>query len=402
MGEIGSICEEERCDDFDRLRFFNGQLLSAQDFDLQTQYFKKLNKDQNTYLHGDGVIWGLRVKAINPAGWQVIVEKGVAVDCVGNMMHVESEQVVNLEEIVGSVDPSDEIREFVICIKYREVEGCPVLSTGSHGFCGGAEHENSRIKEGYTLEVYEKKKFKKLFPCLRMLAYTPLFTFFGKKPDTMLAKNIQEASTTYTAMKNAHFAGNLNVVAELMASFAVLERSCEETLHRKMTDLTLQPLPSCSGPHCLPIASVRVGQEDSAITNNMIDLYTRKLAMSTRLLFDLLVSSICALKNTDVRIVPSYRDISTISTISTIGVLGITAAVSIPPTYSFFASVKNAANKEVEWSVDSQGLGVNVGTIDQNGVYRLPQGGAIPGKVTIRAVSKEETSAFDTAIIKIK
>ena len=396
MGKIGSICEEERCDDFDRVKFFNGQLLTAQDFDLQTQYFKKLNKEQNTYLHDDGVIRGLRVKAINPAGWQVIVEKGVAVDCIGNMMHVESEQVVNLEEIVGSVDPSDGIREFVICIKYREVEGCPVLRTGSHGFCGGGEHENSRIKEGYTLEVYEKKRFIKLFPCLRMLTYSPLFPLFEKKSDTALTKNIQEASTTYTAMENAYVSGNLNVVAELMTRFAVLERSCEETLHRNMTDLTLQPLPSCSEPHCLPIASVRVGQEDSAITNRMINLYTRKLAVSTRLIFDLLVSSICAMKKTDVRIVPSYRDIST--TIAS----GITSAVSVPAVYPFFASIKNVANKEVEWSVDSQGLGVNVGTIDQNGIYSPPKSGTIPEKVTVRAVSKEEKSAFDTAIIKIK
>lgn len=396
MGKIGSICEEERCDDFDRLRFFNGQLLTAQDFDLQTQYFKKLNKEQNTYLHGDGVIWGLRVKAIDPAGWQVIVEKGVAVDCSGNMMHVESEQVVNLEEIIGSVDSSEKIREFVVCIKYREVEGCPVLRTGSHGLCGGVEHENSRIKEGYTLEVYEKKRFIKLFPCLRMLAFSPLFSLFEKKTDTALTKNILEASTTYTAMQNAYLTGNLNLVAELMTSFAVLERSCEETLHRKMTDLTLQSFPSCSEPHCLPIALVRVGQEDPAITNRMINLYTRKLAVSTRLLFDLLVSSICALKKIDVRIVPSYRDISTT------GASGNTFAVSVPPAYPFLASVKNAANKEVEWSVDSQGSGVNVGAIDQNGIYTPPQGGTIPGKVTIRAVSKEETSAFDTAIIKIK
>lgn len=91
MQNTRSICEEARCEDFDRVRFFNGQLLTADDFDLQTEYFRKQNKQHNVYLHGDGVIRGLRVRAADPTGWQVIVEKGVAVDCSGNEMHVESD-----------------------------------------------------------------------------------------------------------------------------------------------------------------------------------------------------------------------------------------------------------------------------------------------------------------------
>ena len=402
MQNIRSICEEAKCEDFDRVRFFNGQLLTADDFDLQTEYFRKQNKQHNVYLHGDGVIWGLRVRAADPAGWQVIVEKGAAVDCGGNEMHVRSDQVLNLEEIVGSVSSTTKDREFVICIKYKEEEGCPVPGTSSGDFCGGARYENSRIKDGYSLKVYEKKKFLELVPCLQLLATTPLFPLFEMKIDTALTRDIRRAGSIYTTMQQAYVAGNLNIVGELMSLYLTIQRSCDEKLQRKMIDLTLEPMPSCTEPHCIPIASVTVKPTDTAITNGMIDLYIRKVAVSTRLLFDLLVSSICALQKTDVRIVPSYRDIST----AVVQVLNLLTnnldTSSEATTCEFFASVKNAANKEVKWSVISQGTGVDVGTIENNGIYIKPKGDTIPESVVIKAVSKEDETAYDTATVKIK
>ena len=402
MQNTRSICEEARCEDFDRVRFFNGQLLTADDFDLQMEYFRKQNKQHNVYLHGDGVIQGLRVRSADPAGWQVIVEKGAAVDCSGNEMHVLSDQVLNLEEIVGSVSSPTVDREFVICIKYKEEEGCPVPGTGSGNLCGGARYENSRIRDGYSLKVYEKKKFLELVPCLQMLATTPLFPIFEKKIDPVLSRTIQRAGSVYTRMQQAYVAGNLNIVGQLMGQYTVLQRSCEEILQRKMVDLTLEPLPSCTEPHCVPIASVTVKPTDTAITNSMIDLYIRKIAVSTGLLFDLLVSSICALQKTDVRIVPSYRDLRTaqVQVLNLLAYNPDTGAEAI--TCEFFASVKNATNKNVEWSVISQGAGVSVGTIDNNGIYTKPTGDTIPESVVIKAVSKEDETAYDTATVKLK
>lgn len=402
MQNIRSICEEAKCEDFDRVRFFNGQLLTADDFDLQTEYFRKQNKQHNMYLHGDGVIRGLRVRAADPAGWQVIVEKGAAVDCGGNEMYVESDQVLNLEKIVGSVNSPTEDREFVICIKFKEKEGCPVPGTGSGDFCGGAQYENSRIKDGYSLKVYEKKKFLELVPCLQLLATTPLFPLFEMKTGTALTRNIRVASGIFTKMQQAYLTGNVSIVGELMSQYLTIQRSCEETLQRKMIDLTIEPLPSCTEPHCVPIASVTVKPTDTAITNSMIDLYIRKVAVSTRLLFDLLVSSICALQKTDVRIVPSYRDLRTVQS-QVLHLLAYNLDIGAEAiTCEFFASVKNATNKNVEWSVISQGAGVSVGTIDNNGIYRKPTGDAIPESVVIKAVSKEDESAYDTATVRIK
>ena len=377
MQNTRSICEEARCEDFDRVKFFNGQLLAADDFNLQTEYFRKQNKQHNVYLHDDGVIQGLRVRAADPAGWQVIVEKGVAVDCGGNEMHVRSDQVVNLEEIVGSVSSPAKDREFVICIKYKEEEGCPVPGTGPGDFCGGARYENSRIKDGYSLKVYEKKI------------------------DPVLSTDIRRASSVYTTMHQAYAVENLGIVGQLMGQYRAIQRSCEETLQRKMIDLTLDPLPSCTEPHCVPIASVTVKPTDTVITNGMIDLYIRKVAVSTRLLFDLLVSSICALQKTDVRIVPSYRDLSTSQGRVFRSLTSDSGTDTRATTCEFLASVKNAENKEVTWSVIPQS-GVSVGTIDQNGIYTKPTGDTIPGSVVIKAVSKEDENAYDTATVKLK
>lgn len=155
MKKVRSICEEARCEGFDRVRFFNGQLLTAEDFDLQTEYLRKHNREHNIHLHGEGVIWGLGVRKAE--GWKMIVEKGAAIDCHGNEMHVRSEQVVNLEEKINSGDSeTEEDRTFIICIKYNEEEGCPAYKRTHVSLCDGAQKENTRIKEGYSFEVYEK------------------------------------------------------------------------------------------------------------------------------------------------------------------------------------------------------------------------------------------------------
>ena len=238
--------------------------------------------------------------------------------------------------------------------------------------------------------MYEKKRFLELVPCLQLLATTSLFPLFENQIDPVLSTDIRRAISIHTTMQQAYAAGNLGLVGQLMGQYLAIQRSCEETLQRKMIDLTLDPLPSCTEPHCVPIASVTVKPTATAITNGMIDLYIRKVAVSTGLLFDLLVSSICALQKTDVRIVPSYRNLSSAQ-----------SQVLHSPTCGFFASVKNATNKEVEWSVIQQS-GIDVGSIDNNGRYTKPTGDAIPESVVIKAVSKEDDTAYDTATVKLK
>ena len=75
-----------------RLRFFTGQLLTAESFELEQKYFREKLKRHNRALHGFGIISGLRV--IVAAG-QIVVEPGLALDCEGNELVVGNAVVLS-------------------------------------------------------------------------------------------------------------------------------------------------------------------------------------------------------------------------------------------------------------------------------------------------------------------
>lgn len=77
---------------FDRLRFFSGRLLTAGDFALEQNYFRGKLKLHNRALHGFGIISGLRVTV--EAG-KVIVTPGLALDCEGNELVVETNVILS-------------------------------------------------------------------------------------------------------------------------------------------------------------------------------------------------------------------------------------------------------------------------------------------------------------------
>jgi hypothetical protein len=66
---------------FERLRYFYGRLLAADDFTLEQNYFRGKQKLHNRALHGFGIVSGLRVSV---AAGKVIVSAGLALDCEGN------------------------------------------------------------------------------------------------------------------------------------------------------------------------------------------------------------------------------------------------------------------------------------------------------------------------------
>jgi hypothetical protein len=75
-----------------RLRFFNGQILTAESFELEQKYFREKLKRHNRALHGFGIVSGLKV--IAEAG-QIIVEPGLALDCQGNELVIGTAVVVS-------------------------------------------------------------------------------------------------------------------------------------------------------------------------------------------------------------------------------------------------------------------------------------------------------------------
>jgi hypothetical protein len=78
---------------FDRLRFFNGRVLTAGDFTLEQNYFRDKQKLHNQALHGFGIVSGLGVTV---ESGKVVISAGLALDCKGN------ELVVRLDELLSA------------------------------------------------------------------------------------------------------------------------------------------------------------------------------------------------------------------------------------------------------------------------------------------------------------
>lgn len=74
-----------------RTHFFSGKLLTAEDFTREQQYVIEKFKRHNRSLHGFGVVSGLNVTV---RSGKILVQPGIALDCEGNELTVETPQTV--------------------------------------------------------------------------------------------------------------------------------------------------------------------------------------------------------------------------------------------------------------------------------------------------------------------
>jgi len=118
-----------------RLRYFNGQFLSAEDLRDEQSYFLDRWRRHNRFLHGWGVVSGLEVKVDN--GADIEVAPGIAIDCAGNELVVPS----TLRQAIRS--GAD---RFYVSLKYAELLVGAVLAPNG-------ETEFSRIQETVALDL---------------------------------------------------------------------------------------------------------------------------------------------------------------------------------------------------------------------------------------------------------
>ena len=74
-----------------RPNFRSGKLLTPEDLELEQQYFRDKLKRHNRSLHGFGIVSGLKVTS---KSGQIIVAPGLALDCEGNELVIESVQSI--------------------------------------------------------------------------------------------------------------------------------------------------------------------------------------------------------------------------------------------------------------------------------------------------------------------
>jgi len=123
-----------------RNRFFSGRLLTAEDLELEQEYFREKLKRHNRYLHGFGIVFGLEVSKGRSA---VVVSPGLAIDCQGN-------EIAVTEPLEESFPTQDLGSTLFLSIRFVERETDPVPS-----MFNTSELENSRVEES-AVAVLEK------------------------------------------------------------------------------------------------------------------------------------------------------------------------------------------------------------------------------------------------------
>jgi hypothetical protein len=123
-----------------RPRYTTGQLLTAADFTLEQEYFRKKLKRHNRSLHGFGIVSGLKVST---ESGQIVVAPGLALDCEGNELVVGARQIISATIDLG-----------VLYVNVHYVEVCeepvPVALDESGASTLG---QASRIRESFALSL---------------------------------------------------------------------------------------------------------------------------------------------------------------------------------------------------------------------------------------------------------
>jgi len=119
----------------ERVNFFDGKLLAAEDLSLEQTYHLERHRRHNRYLHGWGVVSGLSVSVADNT--TITVQPGVAIDCAGNELVVH--ECIHLS-LNGPLD------KYFVCIRYTESPAQPMPNTAGMTVF-------ARIQEGVVAEL---------------------------------------------------------------------------------------------------------------------------------------------------------------------------------------------------------------------------------------------------------
>ncbi|MCG3206423.1 MAG: hypothetical protein FOGNACKC_00021 [Anaerolineae bacterium] len=159
------LCITCTLDQMARNHYFPGKWLDTRAFDSEQTYFMGKDRRHNRYLHGAGVVCGLRVRQHpNPAcrNRLVIIEPGVAVDCCGREIYVADEETVEFKELFAAAwraangpqsQPDAAPHTFQLCLNYTEcpTEEVPALFDDCR--CDDTALQPNQILEGYEFAV---------------------------------------------------------------------------------------------------------------------------------------------------------------------------------------------------------------------------------------------------------
>jgi hypothetical protein len=153
----------------ERVRYFQRQLLTADDMLTDQDYFREKMRRHNRLLHGTGVVCGLDVTAAPDAEapWRVRIGEGYALGPQGDEISVPGDVFVDLARCGPGVvtDPCDPARlhgtavagrrgQVFVAIRYAECLTRPVRSGAGCG-CDDIACEYSRVRDSFELECID-------------------------------------------------------------------------------------------------------------------------------------------------------------------------------------------------------------------------------------------------------
>ena len=167
------IANKEKCADKDsgvcdyneyqRLRYFHGMLLDDKDFQAEQAYHIRKRRFLNRMLHGWGVVCGLELSG-KKGDRSIDVSSGMALDCCGNEIWVPHRKPIDLLSLLPCKDKGKKEGECIeetpgtpntyhVGVRYYERPTSPVSVYLPSGSCEERTCENSRVKEGYCIEL---------------------------------------------------------------------------------------------------------------------------------------------------------------------------------------------------------------------------------------------------------
>lgn len=136
---------------FERNRYYYGKLLTEQDFNSEQRYFNDKRRMANRFLHGTGVVAGLRVVGIDEKS--ISLESGIALDGAGREIVADRPAVLRLEQIdgFGKLVQKDFLDFVYLCVEYQEKEAMPTHNVTAASSMDAGNMEFDKIREGYHL-----------------------------------------------------------------------------------------------------------------------------------------------------------------------------------------------------------------------------------------------------------
>lgn len=118
---------------FQRVRFFQGQVLTQDDLNAEQEYHLSKRRFFNQCMYGSKIVCGLDVELIRN---RVLIQKGLCLDCCGREIFLPAGDKISIPEKEGI---------YYLVLLYKEI-GIDPVPIGDDG-----QMEYQRIKETYDI-----------------------------------------------------------------------------------------------------------------------------------------------------------------------------------------------------------------------------------------------------------